>query len=203
VKKSGIAVLTVIATLLIFGVQTADCERTGNLGYNSYEGYLSGGAGLNHYFGSGPGYPMPDNKYGLYSNAGGDYFRRYIPPEQWGRFGYGTGHLGTGYGPYIFSPQEGGPPPGMFDPLPGSYMAAPPPSIKVKRGCINVSLPGDIPGIKCVTVTVLAFNNAELATQTISCPPYKFTFPVMDGCKNVRVKIDYVNAGLSATAYPL
>lgn len=200
-KKMGIAVLTVVATLLAYGISTAEC--TGNLGYNSYDGYLSQGAGLNHYFGPGVGYPMPDTKNGLYPNAGGDYYRRYIPPQQWGKFGYGTGHLGTGYGPYIFAPKEGPSSPGMFDPLPGSYHAAPPPTIRVKRGCINVSLPGNIPGIKCVTVTVLAFNNAELVTRSISCPPYKFSIPVMDGCKSVRVKIDYVNNGLSATAYPL
>ncbi len=170
-------------------------QPTGNLGYNSFEGYLSGGSGLNKYFGPGPGYPSD-------SNENGDFFHRYVPADQWGRFGYGTGHLGDGYGPYIFGGQ-GPTPPGMFDPLPGAYQSAPPPLIKIRHGHIRVAMPGDIPGIRCVTVTIVAFNNADLATMTLSKPPFVFNFPVMDGCKNVRVRIDYVNNGLSATSYPL
>ena len=50
---------------------------------------------------------------------------------------------------------------------------------------------------------MVAFNNAELAVMRINQPPYVFNFPVMDGVKNVRVRIDYVNKGLSATSYPL
>jgi hypothetical protein len=62
---------------------------------------------------------------------------------------------------------------------------------------------GDIPGIRCVTVTLVAFNNADLACQTLDKPPYAFVFPVPDGVKNVRVRIDYDNNGLSATSYSL
>lgn len=163
------------------------------MGYNSYESGLSSGYGLKHNFGPGVGYPSET----------GDYFHRYIPPEDWGKYGYGTGHLGMGYGPYIYPRGDGPSPPGLFDPLPEYYRDAPPPSIKVKHGVITVGVPSYIPGIRSVTVTVLAFNGAELATQCISQPPYKFTFPVLDGSKNVRVRIDYINNGLSATAYPL
>lgn len=190
------SVITLIV-LAVFSVASAaafaENGQTGNLGYNSYEGYVSGGTGLNKNFGPGVGYPTD----------GGDYGRRYIHPQEWGKYSYGTGHLGEGYGPYIFSPREGSSAPGMFDPLPGAYREAPPPSIKVKRGCIRVKLPSDIPGIARVTVTIVAFNNAELASKCLECPPYDFAFPVMDGCKNVRVRIDYINEGLSATSYPL
>ncbi len=187
------SVLTlIIAVALACGVAAAD-QQVGNLGYNSYEGYLTGGMGLHKWFGPGVGYPAES----------GDSFRRYVPPEDWGRFGYGTGHLGEGWGPYIFAPDEGPSPPGLFDPLPGAYASAPPPSIKIKHGRIRVGLPSNLPGVKCVTVTILAWNNAELATQSRTCAPFEFDFPVLDGCKNVRVRIDYVNDGLSATAYPL
>ena len=188
-----ISVLTlIIAAALGYGVAAGD-QQVGNLGYNSYEGYLTGGMGLHKWFGPGVGYPTES----------GDYFHRYIPPEDWGKFGYGTGHLGEGWGPYVFSRRHGPSPPGLSDPLPGAYTSAPPPSIKVKRGNIRVAMPSDVPGVRCVTVTILAFNNAELATQSLQCPPFVFNFPVLDGCKNVRVHIDYVNDGLSATSYPL
>ena len=189
--------LFLIAMILAgFGLSAlAECApQTGNLGYNSYEGFLTKGAGLQKYFGPGVGYP---------GDIGGDYFYRYLPPNQWGRWGYGTGHLGDGYGPLIFPPRDGPSPPGMFDPLPGPLQDSPPPKVKVGHGQIRVSMPGNIPGIKSVTVTIVAFNNADLATETRCAPPYAFTFPVMDGVKNVRVRIDYANCGLSATSYPL
>ena len=103
----------------------------------------------------------------------------------------------------MFGNREGSSPPGLFDPLPEAYDAAPPPRIVVKNGRIQVRMRNDIPGIKCVTITMLAWNGAELATQSVSQPPYQFDFPVMDGVKNVRVRIDYCNAGLSATSYPI
>ena len=179
-----------------FGVSALaqSAPQVGNLGYNSYEGFLTKGAGLQKYFGPGVGYP---------ADVGGDYFYRYMPPREWGTYGYGTGHLGEGYGPLIFPRREGPSPPGMFDPLPGPLQDAPPPKVKVGRGQIRVAMPGNIPGVKSVTVTIVAYNNADLATETRSCPPYVFTFPVMDGVKNVRVRIDYANCGLSATSYPL
>ncbi|MCX6344650.1 MAG: hypothetical protein NT018_06215 [Armatimonadetes bacterium] len=195
---------TVLALLILTAVSADGSVMCGpgNLGYNSYNGYLTRGAGLKNYFGPGVGYGVPSGTFGDYQNAG-DYFRRYVPPGQWGRFGYGTGHLGQGYGPYIFGRQNGPPPPGMNDPLPGAYEDAPAPKIKVGRGLISVSLPRNLPGVRCVTVTILAFNGAELTAATLQQPPWLFTIPVMDGCKNVRVRIDYVNSGLSATSYPL
>lgn len=198
-----VSVLTLIALLALGAGATAD-QPIGNLGYNSYEGAVSKGAGLHKYFGPGVGYPSGsggslNDPYGV----SGDYMRKYVPADQWGQMGYGTGHLGEGWGPYIFSNREGSSPPGLFDPLPGAYRDAPPPAIKIKRGRILVGLPRDIPGIKCVTVTILAFNGAELATQTVSTPPYQFDLPVLDGVKNVRVRIDYCDEGLSATSYPL
>lgn len=196
-----VSVLTLIA---ITAIGAAANQSIGNLGYNSYEGYVSGGVGLHKYFGPGVGYPggfdgPAGNPYGV----GGDYMRKYVPADQWGKMGYGTGHLGEGWGPYIYSNRDGASPPGLFDPLPGAYMDAPAPAIKIDNGHIYVSMQNDIPGIKCVTVTILAFNEAELACQTIDRPPYKFCFPVMDGVKNVRVRIDYCDSGLSATSYPL
>lgn len=197
-----VSVLTLTAILALGAVAIAD-QQIGNLGYNSYEGYVSKGAGLHKYFGPGVGYPSGNGNFGNPYGVSGDYMRKYVPADQWGELGYGTGHLGEGWGPYIFSNREGSSPPGLFDPLPGAYRDAPPPAIKIKNGRILVGLPKDIPGIRCVTVTILAFNEAELATQTVTSPPYQFNFPVMDGVKNVRVRIDYCDEGLSATSYPL
>jgi hypothetical protein len=197
-----VPVLTITVVLVGMNAALADNCRIGNLGYNSYEGYLSNGNGLSNHFGPGVGYSVPSGSFGDYMNAG-DYFRRYIPRDQWGTYGYGTGHLGLGYGPYIFAPREGGPPRTLNDPLPGAYMAAPPPKIRVGRGQIKVSMPAKIPGVQKVTVTVLAFNGAELSTICLQQPPYNFVFPVLDGSQNGRVRIDYANNGLSSTAYPL
>ena len=189
-----ISVLTLMVSVgLACGAVGDNCPQVGNLGYNAYEGALTGGTGLEKRFGPGVGYPT--------NNA--DFFHRYLPPEDWGKYGYGTGHLGEGWGPYVFSRGHGSSPPGLFDPLPGTFEGAPPPSINVKRGRIRVAVRDDLPGVECVTITILAFNGAELATQSKTCPPFKFNFPVLDGCKNVRVRIDYVNRGLSATSYPL
>lgn len=193
-----------VLTLIVLLAAIAAGAETGNLGYNSYEGYMSGGRGLKPYFGPGVGYPSGGgDSFGSPYGVSGDYMRKYVPPEAWGSMGYGTGHLGQGWGPYIWGNREGPSPPGMFDPLPQPYLQAPPPKIKVKNGHVLVGLPGNIPGIKCVTVTILAFNGAELCSQSKQSPPFTFDLPVMDGIKNVRVRIDYVNAGLSATSYPL
>lgn len=191
--KYAFPVLTLIIIPALAGVVMAEDCNLGNLGYNSYDGALSGG-GQTQRFGSGVGYP---------AEIGADYFHRYIPSDQWGMYGYGTGHLGKGYGPYIYPDLKNGPPPGMFDPLPSEYDNAPPPKIKVSKGHIYVGMPNNIPGVRCVTVTVLAFNGAELCSQSRECAPYKFDLPVLDGAKNLRVRIDYINNGLSATAYPL
>lgn len=188
-----VSVLTLISVLALGAAAVAD-QPIGNLGYNSYNGYVSQGSGMPKYFGPGVGYP---------AEVGGDFMRRYIPSEKWGQFGYGTGHLGEGWGPYVFGNREGSSPPGLFDPLPEAYDTAVPPSISIKHGRVLVGLRNDIPGIKCVTITMLAFNGAELATQSVSKPPYQFDFPVLDGVKNVRVRIDYCNEGLSATSYPI
>ena len=187
-----IVVLTLAITALACGLALTQSSSIGNLGYNSYEGYLSGGSGLNNYFGPGVGYP----------SESGDFFRRYFPPEQWGRFGYGTGHLGMGYGPYIYDTGNANAP-GLNDPLPEPYWDAGPPSIKVSKGRVRVAIPSKVPGIRCVTVTLLAFNGAELCCQSKSQAPWVFDLPVMDGLKNVRVRIDYANNGLSATSYPI
>lgn len=188
-----VSVLTLISVLVLGAAAVAD-QPIGNLGYNSYNGYVSQGSGMPKYFGPGVGYP---------AEVGGDFMRRYIPSGKWGQFGYGTGHLGEGWGPYVFGNREGSSPPGLFDPLPEAYDTAVPPLIRIKNGRVFVGLRNDIPGIKCVTITMLAFNGAELATQSVSKPPYQFDFPVLDGVKNVRVRIDYCNDGLSATSYPI
>lgn len=189
-----ISVLTVIAIVLVGAAAYAEAPPVGNLGYNSYQSYMSGGGSLQNFWGPGVGYP---------SEGSGEYYRRYMPAKAWGRYGYGTGHLGEGYGPYIYAPRDGPSPPGMFDEPAEVYMTAPPPSIKVKHGMIRVAIPNDLPGVRCVTVTLVAFNNAELMTQTLSCAPYEFNMPILDGVTKVRVRIDYINNGLSATAYPL
>lgn len=188
-----IAMVLLVAALTGSACAADQASQVGNLGYNSYEGYLSKGQGLEKFWGPGVGYP---------TDAGGDFFRRYYEPKDWGRFGYGTGHLGEGYGPLIYGRRSGETPPGMFDPLPAPYRDSPPPRIKISSGRIRVSLP-DLPGVRCVTVTVVAYNNADLAIQTLQCPPFAFDLPVLDGVKNVRVRIDYANKGLSATSYPL
>lgn len=187
-----LTLLTAVAAIAIGAVSAGDTP-VGNLGYNSYEGYLSKGAPLEKYFGPGVGYP---------TGVGGDYFRRYYSPNQWGRYGYGTGHLGEGYGPLVF-PDKNRNTSGMFDPLPPAYRDAPPPRIKISNGRIRVMLPRNIPGIKCVTVTMVAYNNADLSVKSLQCEPFVFDFPVLDGVKNVRVRIDYEGAGMSATSYPL
>ncbi len=192
-KILRVLAITLFIILAISGLEASDCQQTGNLGYNSYEGFISNGRGLNRYFGPGVGYDTGPNT----------YFPRYFTPQEWGRFGYGTGHLGMGWGPYVFGNQNGQSQPGMFDPPMEAYKAAPPPVIRLRRGEVRVGLPDRLPGVKCITVTLLAYNGAELSTQVLTCPPFKFCFPVMDECTSVRVRIDYNDNGFSSTAYPL
>lgn len=188
-------ILVVLAAISAIGLSAAAASNTspGNLGYNSYEGYLTKGGPQQKFFGPGVGYP---------TDAGGNYFRRYYPPNQWGTYGYGTGHMGQGYGPMVF-PDKDRNTSGMFDPLPPAYQDSPPPRIKISGGHIKVMLPRNIPGIRCVTVTMVAYNNADLCQKTLQAEPFAFDFPVMDGVKNVRVRIDYDGAGMSSTSYPL
>lgn len=176
--------------------------RTAAFGDANYDAYLSNGAGNPNYFGPGVGYGAPSGQFGNYENQG-DYFRRYVPPGQWGNLGNGTGHLGEGYGPYIYSPRNGPPPPGINDPLPGTFSGPPPPRIKVAGNMVKVCLPKNMQGVRQVTVTLVAFNGADLVEGCIQHPPWIIALPVMDGIKTVRIRVDYCNNGLSATSYPL
>jgi hypothetical protein len=53
---------------------------------------IAGSGEPKHYFGPGPGYP----------DLGDKYFYNHHPPEEWGTYGYGTGHMSLGYGPYVY-----------------------------------------------------------------------------------------------------
>lgn len=169
---------------------------------DTYNNYMANGVGQGNYFGPGVGYSTPSGAFGDYWNAG-DYFRRYVPREQWGIFGNGTGHLGQGYGPYIFSPRDGPPPPGLNDPLPGTFAGPPVPKFKASRGQLYVTLPGNLEGVRQVSATIVAFNGAELCTVCVQQPPWTLHLPILDGSKTVRVRVDYADNGLSATSYPL
>jgi len=74
VRASLLAVLTMLLVCAQASVVAKECG-IGNLGYNSYEGYVAGGAPLAKRMGPGVGYPSPS----------GDVFHRYLPPRQWGQ----------------------------------------------------------------------------------------------------------------------
>ncbi len=68
-------VIALAAATICGEAAAADCG-VGNLGYNSFEGYLSQGTGLDKHFGPGVGYPA----------SSGDYFQRYLKPQDWGQY---------------------------------------------------------------------------------------------------------------------
>lgn len=150
---------------------------------------LAEGGGQQRYFGAGPGYPDYSDK----------YYYRFYPPDQWGVYGYGTGHMGLGYGPYMY---------GKYRTIPAERddyaMSYPPvyPTFKhAGNGSMLVSVPC-APNVRAITVNVLSFRGAILQTGTCTSPPFQIIAHIPEAAASIQVRIDLVD-GFTAKGYSL
>lgn len=141
------------------------------------------------YFGPGVGYP----------DLGSKYFYRYYPPDQWGKYGYGTGHMGLGYGPYIYGGKRV--PPAVRDRAEFGFRSVTASFKRVGANQVRVSAPnaGYVTGL---TVNVLSYSGDVLETGRVTVPPFDIIAHLPDGANSVQVRIDLVN-GYSAAGYSL
>lgn len=149
---------------------------------------LADAAPSTRYFGPGPGYP----------DLGDKYFYRYYPPSDWGQYGYGTGHMGVGYGPYIYGKYR-------LDRSAAELRALAPYPVqpKMKRigyDQVRVYMPEN-PRVVSMTVNVVA-DAAVIETGTVSAPPYEIIAHVPAGADVIQVQVNLVD-GISAVGYPL
>jgi len=136
---------------------------------------LAGDVEPQRYFGPGPGYPDLSAK----------YFYNYYPPEKWGKYGYGTGHLGMGYGPYMYGGRRV---PSLAEDRPDFGVPALRPALKWIGGNeVRVSAPS---GVRQLTVDVLSFNGAVLQTGTVTSAPYEIIAVLPEGATTIRVRMD-------------
>ncbi|MEN6520975.1 MAG: hypothetical protein ABFD46_07480 [Armatimonadota bacterium] len=153
---------------------------------------LAGNADLPRYFGPGPGYPD-------YGSA--RYFYNYYPSQSWEVYGYGTGHMGMGYGPYIYGGQRGQQT--LLD-RPDLAMPMVKPRVKWIGGNeVKVAAPSRPGTVVQLTVDVLAFNGDVLETGTVTSPPYEIIARVPEGATSIRVHISLADQGFSAVVYPI
>jgi len=150
---------------------------------------LAGQVEPRRYFGPGVGYP----DYGS-----SKYFYNYYPPEKWGTYGYGTGHMGMGYGPYIYGGRKL--PPSAEDQA--NYgLATIRPKLKwIGGNQVLVSAPA---GVKQITVDVLSFSGAVLETGTVVSPPFQIIARLPEGATSIRVRLDLPDSGFSAMAFSI
>jgi hypothetical protein len=141
-----------------------------------------------NYFGPGPGYP----------DLGSKYFYRYYPPDQWQTYGYGTGHMGVGYGPYMYAGER--PSPAERDALAYGPPLVRPQFKRVGNGQVSISVPGE--GITRLTVNVLSASGAVLETGCVNTAPFEIVANLPDGTNSVQVRVDTVD-GFRAIGYPL
>jgi len=144
------------------------------------------------YFGPGPGYPD-------YGSA--KYFYNYYPAENWEVYGYGTGHMGMGYGPYIYGGRRTQPT--LVD-RPDLSMPVLKPKLKWIGGNeVKVTAPKRPESVRQLTVDVLAFNGAVLETGTVATPPFEIIARLPEGATSIRVYMDLTDQGFSAVVYPI
>ncbi len=141
------------------------------------------------YFGPGPGYP---------DNPGSKYFYRYYPPDQWQKYGYGTGHMGVGYGPYIYGGQR--PSPGARDAAIYGPSLIIPKFKMVGNSQVMISAPGV--GVTGLTVNVLSFGGAVLQTGYVNASPFEIVANIPDGATVLQIRVDTVS-GFRAMGYSL
>lgn len=145
-----------------------------------------------HYFGSGTGYK---------DFGSSKYFYSQYPPEKWDAYGYGTGHMGMGYGPYIYGGRG-------IDrtALERSDYGIPTivPKLKWMGGTqVRVRIPVDPLAVVKMRVDVLAFNGAVLETAADAVAPFEIVTDLPQGSATVRVHVDLADSGFSATAFPI
>ena len=143
------------------------------------------------YFGPGPGYPD-------YGSA--TYFYKQYPPEKWNVYGYGTGHAGMGYGPYIYGGRRTEP---TLEERPDLAMPMVKPKVKWIGGNeVRVAIPASPSSITQLKVDVLAFNGAVLESGTVVSAPYEIIAHLPEGATSIRVYTCLAD-GFSSVVFPV
>lgn len=143
------------------------------------------------YFGPGTGYP---------DFGSASFFYRYYPPNRWGTYGYGTGHAGQGYGPYVYGGRIYEP---SLEQRPDLSMPMIKPRLKwIGGNQVRVYAPGSPGRVRQMKVDVLAFNGEVIQTATVASPPYEIIAILPEGATTIRVNLGLCD-GFSASAYPI
>ncbi|HOM71019.1 MAG TPA: hypothetical protein PLU88_09345 [Armatimonadota bacterium] len=152
---------------------------------------MAGGGEPPRYFGYTSGYP---------DFGSAEYFREYYPADKWEVYGYGTGHLGMGYGPYIYGGYERN---WSAEERPELSMPMLKPKVKWIGGNeVKVTAPKRPDAIEQVTVDILAFNGAVIATGTVTTPPFQIIAQLPEGATSIRVYMD-LRDGFSSVVFPI
>ncbi len=151
----------------------------------------AGNAPPERYFGIGSGYP----DYGSAS-----YFLRTYPEDKWSVYGYGTGFMGMGYGPYIYGGRNTE---RTLQEEPGLAYRPVTPKLKwIGGNQVQVNVPAPAGAIKQIQVDVLAFNGAVLETGTVVNPPFVIIAQLPEGAASIRVYTSTMD-GFSSVVYPI
>jgi hypothetical protein len=161
---------------------------------------LAGEVQPHRYFGRGPGYLDPARDFMSYGDPGAKYFRSSYPESRWGKYGYGTGHLGQGYGPYIFGGRSTSK---LVEDRPDHGMPMLRPSLNWIGGNeVRVTAPWSPSQVKTLHVEVVNFVGAVLETGTVSDPPYEIIARLPEGATQIRVSTE-LSDGLSAASFSI
>lgn len=145
-----------------------------------------------HYFGPNVGYK---------DFGSSKYFYKQYPVEKWDIYGYGTGHMGMGYGPYVYGGRKSAP---TVLELPDYGMPTIKPNLKwIGGNQVRVTTRPGPAAITGLTVDVLAYNGSVLETATAVAAPFEIIANLPDGAASIRVYMDLANNGFSATVFPI
>lgn len=144
-----------------------------------------------HYFGPNVGYPDAPNA---------KYFYSYYPPDKWDKYGYGTGDMGQGYGPYVYGGKKSAP-----TMLERNDFGMPllRPKLKFLGGnSVLVTPPARPDLVQGMIVDVVAFNGAVLETGTVT-GNQEIIANLPEGSASIRVYVELANNGFSAQVFPI
>jgi hypothetical protein len=148
------------------------------------------------YFGPGPGYPDYASSQYFFGFGSEKYFLRQYPEEQWGIYGYGTGHMGMGYGPYIYGGRNER---RTWEDRPDLAMPVIRPKLRWLGGnAVSVKVPSCV---LSTTIEVIAFNGAVLTSEIITTRGTTIYLP--EGATSVRLCMCLPCNGFSAQSFSI
>mgnify|MGYP005851643679 CR=1 FL=1 len=148
------------------------------------------------YFGPGPGYPDYASSEYFFGFGSEKYFLRQYPEERWGVYGYGTGHMGMGYGPYIYGGRTDKQ---TWEDRPDLAMPGIRPKLTWTGGsAIKIKVPNCV---LSTTIEIVAFNGAILYSEVITGRGTTVFIP--EGSTSIRLCMCLPGNGFSAQSFPI